>query len=44
MIVHFDKALCAACPRQGDCPVKCQKNRATLRYDAKALRLSRRRA
>lgn len=42
--VCFDKTLCDSCPRQSDCPVKRQKKRVTLRYDAKALRLARRRA
>jgi hypothetical protein len=43
-IVHFDKALCDMCPRQSDCPVKRVKQSATISYDAKALRLARRRA
>jgi len=43
-IVHFDKAVCDNCPRQSDCPVKRDKRRSTISYDAKALRLSRRRA
>jgi len=43
-IVHFDKALCDFCPRQSDCPVKRVKQSATISYDAKALRLTRRRA
>jgi hypothetical protein len=43
-IVHFDKVQCDACPRQSDCPVRRDKKRTTLRYDAKALRLARRRA
>lgn len=43
-IVHFDKALCDFCPRQSDCPVKRVKQSATISYDAKALRLARRRA
>lgn len=43
-IVHFDKALCDLCPRQSDCPVKRVKQSATISYDAKALRLARRRA
>jgi hypothetical protein len=42
-IVHFDKALCDFCPRQSDCPVKRVKQSATISYDAKALRLARRR-
>jgi hypothetical protein len=40
-IVHFDKATCNSCPRQSDCPVKRVKRSATLRYDAKSLRLAR---
>jgi len=43
-IVHFDKKRCDKCPRQSDCPVKRKKNSITLGYDAKALRLARRRA
>lgn len=43
-IVHFDKALCDHCPRQSDCPVKRVKRSVTISYDAKALRLARRRA
>jgi hypothetical protein len=43
-IIHFDKALCDFCPRQSDCPVKRVKKSATISYDAKALRLARRRA
>jgi hypothetical protein len=43
-IVHFDKAICDSCPRQSDCPVKRVKKSATLSYDAKSLRLARRRA
>lgn len=43
-IVHFDKAVCDLCPRQSDCPVKRGKQSATISYDAKALRLARRRA
>jgi len=42
-IVHFDKALCDRCPRQSDCPVKRAKRNATISYDAKSLRLARRR-
>jgi len=42
-IVHFDKALCDFCQRQSDCPVKRVKQSATISYDAKALRLARRR-
>ena len=43
-IVHFDKAACDNCPRQSDCPVKRVKQSATISYDAKVLRLARRRA
>jgi hypothetical protein len=43
-IVHFNKATCDYCPRQSDCPVKRVKQSATISYDAKALRLARRRA
>lgn len=43
-IVHFDKTACDHCPRQSDCPVKRVKQSASLSYDAKALRLARRRA
>lgn len=43
-IVHFNKATCDLCPRQSDCPVKRVKRSATIAYDAKALRLARRRA
>jgi len=43
-IVHFDKATCDLCPRQSDCPVKRVKQSATISYDAKALRLARRRS
>lgn len=43
-IVHFDKTLCDHCPRQSDCPVKRVKRSVTISYDAKALRLARRRA
>jgi len=42
-IVCFDKATCDKCPRQSDCPVKRDKRNTTISYDAKALRLSRRR-
>ena len=44
MIVYFDKATCDKCPRQSDCPVKRDKRNSTISYDAKSLRLSRRRA
>jgi IS5 family transposase len=43
-IVHFNKAICDLCPRQSDCPVKRDKRNSTISYDAKALRLSRRRS
>jgi hypothetical protein len=43
-IVHFDKKTCDLCPRQSDCPVKRVKKSASISYDAKALRLARRRA
>ena len=42
-IVHFDRDVCDHCPLQSDCPVKRVKRSATIRYDAKALRLARRR-
>lgn len=44
MIVHFDKAVCDTCSRQSQCPVKRVKRSATIAYDAKLLRLCRRRA
>lgn len=43
-IVHFDKILCDVCSRQSDCPVRREKKHTVLRYDAKGLRLARRRA
>lgn len=43
-IVHFSKGVCDLCPRQSDCPVKRVKKSASLHYDAKALRLAKRRA
>lgn len=43
-IFHFNKATCDLCPRQSDCPVKRIKQNATISYDAKALRLARRRS
>ncbi|MGK2906985.1 MAG: transposase [Desulfuromonadales bacterium] len=43
-IVHFDKAICDKCPRQSECPVKRNKQTSTISYDAKSLRLARRRA
>ena len=42
-IVHFDKAVCDLCPRQSDCPTKRVKLSVSISYDAKELRLSRRR-
>jgi IS5 family transposase len=41
--VYFDKALCDNCPRQSECSVKRDKKSCTISYDAKSLRLSRRR-
>jgi len=43
-IVHFDKTICDKCPRQSECPVKRNKQTSTISYDAKSLRLARRRA
>jgi len=43
MTVYFDKAICDKCPRQSECPVKRKKTGCTISYDAKSLRLSRRR-
>ena len=43
-IVHFYEAACDNCPVQSGCPVKRVKKSATLSYDAKSLRLARRRA
>ena len=42
--VTFDKCTCDNCPRQSECPVKREKRRSTISYDAKSLRLARRRA
>ncbi len=42
--VYFDKAVCDTCRRQSECPIKRDKKSCTLSYDAKSLRLSRRRA
>jgi len=42
--VYFDKASCDTCPLQSDCQVKREKQYSTISYDAKSLRLSRRRA
>ena len=41
--VYFDKAVCDTCRRQSECPIKRDKKRCTISYDAKSLRLSRRR-
>lgn len=41
--VYFDKAICDRCRRQSECQVKRDKKSCTLSYDAKSLRLSRRR-
>ncbi len=42
-IVHFEKTVCDSCPKQSGCPVKREKQRCTISYDAKSLRLARRR-
>lgn len=41
--VYFNKAVCDSCHRQSECPVKRDKKSCTISYDAKSLRLSRRR-
>ena len=41
--VYFDKAVCDKCIRQSECSAKREKKSCTIRYDAKSLRLSRRR-
>lgn len=41
--VYFDKAICDTCRHQSECPVKRDKKSSTISYDAKSLRLSRRR-
>ena len=41
--VYFDKANCDRCHRQSECQVKRDKKSCTISYDAKSLRLSRRR-
>jgi IS5 family transposase len=41
--VYFDKASCDRCHRQSECQVKRDKKSCTISYDAKSLRLSRRR-
>lgn len=43
MTVHFDKTVCDRCHRQSECPVKRGKKSCSISYDAKSLRLSRRR-
>jgi hypothetical protein len=41
--VYFDKAICDRCHRQSECQVKRDKKSCAISYDAKSLRLSRRR-
>ena len=41
--VFFDKAVCDKCPRQSECAAKRSKSSCSVSYDAKSLRLSRRR-
>jgi hypothetical protein len=41
--VYFDKVTCDGCHRQSECAVKREKKNCTISYDAKSLRLSRRR-
>jgi hypothetical protein len=41
--VYFDKAICDRCHRQSECQVKRDKKSCSISYDAKSLRLSRRR-
>lgn len=41
--IWFDKAVCDKCCRQSECPVKRDKKSCNISYDAKSLRLSRRR-
>lgn len=43
-IIHFDRTVCDRCPLQSDCPTKRVKRSVSISYDAKALRLARRRA
>lgn len=43
VIVHFDKATCAACKLSGDCPVKLQKKTAVIRFSLAQLASSIRR-
>ena len=40
---YFDKSVCDKCHRQSECPVKRDKKSCNISYDAKSLRLSRRR-
>jgi len=40
---YFDKAVCDNCSRQSECAVKRDKKSSSISYDAKSLRLSRRR-
>lgn len=42
-IVHFNPLVCDQCARQRECPVKRAKLGSSIAYDAKALRLARRR-
>jgi len=41
--VYFDKSICDMCHRQSECAVKRDKKSCSISYDAKSLRLSRRR-
>jgi hypothetical protein len=41
--VYFDKGICDTCRHQSECPAKRDKKSSTISYDAKSLRLSRRR-
>jgi len=40
---YFDKSVCDTCRRQSECPIKRDKKSCSVSYDAKSLRLSRRR-
>lgn len=42
-VVHFDSLACDQCPNKTKCPVKRAKRSCSISYDAKALRLARRR-
>jgi len=42
--VIFNKAVCDSCCRQSECLVKREKKNCTLKYDDKAIRLTRRRS